>query len=143
MTTTTDLVYGGIVDLIEALTPNDVTQGNAVYRFVNQQGDDVTHDRGFTLARIGQRPSGDASTTSSRYLTQFVVVVFHAPSRSLEADEKRVAQDVEQLIVALRNVALYYTTSVGAILQDSLDASTTRDDVGNYTTEISLVVNHI
>jgi hypothetical protein len=141
--TTTDLVYGGIVDLVEALTPNDVTQGNSVYRFVNQQADDVTSDRGFTVERIGQRPSGDASTTSSRYLTQFVVTVFHAPSRSLEADEKRVAQDVEQLIVALRNVANHYTTSVGAILQDSVDASTSRDDVGNYETVISFVVNHI
>jgi hypothetical protein len=141
--TTTDLVYGGIVDLVEALTPNDVTQGNSQFRFVNQQADDVTSDRGFTVERIGQRPSGDASTTSSRYLTQFVVSVFHAPSRSLEADEKRVAQDVEQLIVALRNVSNHYTASVGAVLQDSVDASTSRDDVGNYTTQITLVVNHV
>jgi hypothetical protein len=141
--TTTDLVYGGIVDLVEALTPNDVEHGNAFYRFVNQQSDDVTTDRGFTVERQSQRPSADSPSTASRYLTGFIVTVFHAPSRSLEADEKRVAQDVEQLLVALREISNHYTAAVGAILQDSIDASTTRNEIGNYTTEISLVVNHV
>ena len=143
MTTTTDLVYGGIVDLIEALTPNDVEHGSSAYRFVNMQGEDVTHDRGFTVERVAQKPSGDPSTTSSRYLTDFSVTMFHAPSRSLEADQKRIAQDVEQLIGALRDVSKHYTAAVGAVLQDSISAITSRDEVGNYETEINLTLNHV
>jgi len=134
-------VAAGIVDLVEALTPYDLTHGEPDFVYQNQQPEDITRDRGFTLESPSTEPNNTAVTTASRFLTDYVVTMFHAASQSHELDLRRICDDREQLCVALRNPALHNTDYVGAVPE--LSSSTSRDAVGNYRTEITLTVNHV
>jgi len=130
---------------IEALTPSTIAYGSVAYSLYHDDADGMVKDRAFVI-ELDAPPQwmGFVDDTTERWITMAHVTMRFSRSIRSEDDEDRIAEDVQQLQLALKPGSSSGSTWWAIIPQgDSLFSVTMeRDDERNFLVHLEMMLHH-